>query len=248
MKKSILFALAGFGLGLGAPTGAFLYLWLFQNSSIPFHDCLVAQWVQNSFFYKYMLMGTCAVFALFGYVLGRYADIILIRDRRHSQEAQTDPLTGLGNHRFLHETFRTQYQNRKSDSDPISCLMVDLDFFKKVNDNYGHPFGDEVLEIFANLIEKVIRPGDIPTRYGGEEFMCVLPHCGKEEARQVAERVRQEMESYVFYFKKSQIRITVSIGVATDEGLKKDYKDLIRLADRALYRAKEQGRNRVAVV
>jgi len=245
MKKSFIFAWAGFGLGLGAPLGAFLLLWGSVGFAPRFQDAFAVQWISYHFFFEYMLVGTCLAFSLFGYYLGSYADMIRAQNRLLLAETQTDPLTGLGNHRYLHEAFQNQYQNRKSDAEPISCLMMDLDFFKKVNDTYGHPFGDEVLKAFAGLIKKAIRPGDIAARYGGEEFVCILPNCAKEEAVQVGERIREAMEKNVIYFKKVPVEITVSVGAATHNGKITNYQDLIRLADRALYRAKENGRNKV---
>jgi diguanylate cyclase (GGDEF)-like protein len=245
MKKSLVFALLGFVLGLGAPLGAFLLLWGSLNFVPPYPIFLETQWASYHLFYQYMLFGTCTAFSFFGYFLGRYADLIKTENRILLTETQTDPLTGLGNHRYLHESFKNQYQNRKLDLEPISCLMMDLDFFKKVNDSYGHPFGDEVLKGFARFIQKGIRPGDIAARYGGEEFVCILPNCGKEEAIGVAGRIRTLMENSVFYFKKTPVKITVSVGVATHDGKIKSYQDLIQLADRALYQAKENGRNQV---
>ena len=106
------------------------------------------------------------VFAFFGYFLGHYADGIRSKNRRLLVESQTDPLTGLGNHRYLHEAFHHQYQKRKSDSEPVSCFMMDLDFFKKVNDTYGHPFGEREIpkrqrsgEISAPSVAKTIVEG-----------------------------------------------------------------------------------------
>jgi diguanylate cyclase (GGDEF)-like protein len=248
MKKSFTFALAGFVIGLGAPLGAFLLLWREVRYTPTFHDFFAVQWDQYHFFYEYMLLGTSVVFAFFGYFLGHYADGIWSKNRRLLVESQTDPLTGLGNHRYLHEAFHHQYQKRKSDLEPVSCFMMDLDFFKKVNDTYGHPFGDEVLRIFAQVIRKTIRPGDIAARYGGEEFVCILPNCGTEEAVKVAERIREAMGTHVIFFKKIPVKITVSVGVATMKGISPHYHDLVRLADQALYQAKENGRNRVATL
>ncbi len=248
MRKSFIFALIGFVIGLGAPLGAFLILWSGAHYASSFQDFWVFQWNQYHFFYEYMLLGTSLVFAIFGYVLGRYADKISSENSSLLIESQTDSLTNLGNHRYLHEAFRHQYQNRKSDLEPISCLMMDLDFFKKVNDTYGHPFGDEVLKAFAALIKKIVRPNDIAARYGGEEFICILPSCAKEEAAAVAERLRGGMENTVTYFGKTPVKITVSVGVATDYGVMTDYQDLIKSADKALYQAKGSGRNKVVSI
>jgi diguanylate cyclase (GGDEF)-like protein len=248
MKKSVTFALLGFGLGACAPLGAFLLLWWHVRFAPAPSDFFTLQWNLYHFFYEYMLVGTSVVFAFFGYFLGNYADRIWSKNRRLLVESQTDPLTGLGNHRYLHEAFHHQCQKRKSDSEPVSCFMMDLDFFKKVNDTYGHPFGDEVLRVFSYLIKKTIRPGDIAARYGGEEFVCILPNCGKEEAVGVAERIREVMENHEVHFKKTPVKITVSIGVATQVGISANYHELVRLADKALYQAKNSGRNKVIAV
>ena len=248
MKKSFTFALTGGVLGLGAPLGAFFYSWVCCPPAEKFPNFLQRQWNQDGFFYIYMLVGTCLSYSLFGFVLGRYTDKIRGENKVLSKEALTDPLTGLGNHRFLQEEFQKQYRDRRTSAEAISCLMMDLDLFKKVNDTYGHPFGDVVLSIFAQIIRKGLRPGDIATRYGGEEFMCILPRCGKDEALQVGERVRREMEKYVFYFQDHPVHVTVSVGAATHAGREMGYQNLIQLADQALYQAKSKGRNRVAAV
>jgi len=248
MKKSITFALLGFGLGSCAPLGAFLLLWRQVQFTSALNDFFTLEWNQYHFFYEYMLVGTSVVFAFFGYFLGNDVDKIQSKNRRLLVESQTDPLTGLGNHRYLHEAFHHQYQKRKSDSEPISCLMMDLDFFKKVNDTFGHPFGDEVLRVFAHVIKKTIRPGDIAARYGGEEFVCILPNCNKGEAIKVAERVRETMENHTISFKKTPVKITVSVGAATEAGISANYHELVRLADKALYQAKESGRNKVVSI
>lgn len=201
MKKSFTFALWGFAFGLGAPLGALWMLWIGAGFDQAFYDFFRTQWILNHFFYSYMLVGTCSVFSAFGSILGSYADKLHSKNLILLAQTQTDPLTGLGNHRYLHEAFHHQYQNRKSDSEPLSCLMMDLDFFKKVNDSYGHPFGDKVLKSFAESVKMTLRPGDVAVRYGGEEFVCLLPNCGQEEAVKVAERIREAVEKARFFSK-----------------------------------------------
>lgn len=246
MRRSYLFALLGLALGTGAPVGAFVLYWATHDGKwMDFWQMVVAQETHNEFFYTYMLLGTSFFFSLFGFSLGRYTDIIRLQNQKLSRQALTDPLTGLGNHRFLHQAFQEHYRNRRSDSAPVSCLMMDLDLFKKVNDTYGHPFGDEVLRGFAGIVKKVVRPGDVAARYGGEEFLCILPNCGPEEAGQVAERIRQETEKHLFLCHQKAVPVTISAGTATHPGGSGDYKQLIEEADEALYRAKAGGRNRV---
>ncbi len=244
MRKSRFLALIGLLLGLGSPLGAILMR--ATLSPLPFPLFLSQEWATLQPLYIYMLMGTCAAFALFGYGVGREEDTLIIKDIGLKKEVLTDPLTGLGNHRFLHDAFKVEFRRHVASRRPISCVMMDLDFFKRVNDNYGHPFGDFVLRQFAVLLRKCIRKGDVATRYGGEEFLCILPNCGKEEARAVAERIRGETEHHVFLNGRRRVKITVSLGLITSyksSGL--NYRRLIQLSDQALYEAKRKGRNRV---
>lgn len=239
MRKSYLFALAGLLLGICAPLGALLWFCTTSHPIIPLPSFILQVWAGNSFFFNYMLVGTSLVFALFGYFIGQKEDVLL-------KEVLTDPLTGLGNHRFLHDVFKIEFRKHMSTRQPLSCLMMDLDRFKNVNDTYGHPFGDVVLKHFAALVKKSIRQGDTATRYGGEEFLCILPNCDKEEARAVSERIRHTIESYSFAHQEKKVRITVSVGTVTGyERTGTNYRHLIVLADQALYEAKRRGRNRV---
>ena len=246
MRKAFLFTLIGILLGLGAPVGALVLLWYLPHAPVTPSDFLVSAWREHSFFLTYMLVGTILVFGTFGFFTGRDEDRVLRRNRRLTDQVLTDPLTGLGNHRFLHESFYVEFRKHMSSHQPISCLMMDLDHFKAVNDTYGHPFGDYVLTHFARIIKQSIREVDTAARYGGEEFLCILPNCDIKEAKMVAERVRTKTENYLFVKKDSKVRITVSVGTATSyRNSKTNYKQLIGLADQALYSAKHRGRNRV---
>ncbi len=129
----------------------------------------------------------------------------------------------------------------------FSLLMIDVDNFKKVNDEYGHPAGDAVLKELARIIKETVRTVDVVGRYGGEEFVAVLPHTAHELAVETAERVRRRIQEQVFLAGESKIHVTVSVGVASYPSAKVDSPStLIREADQALYRAKEAGRDRVA--
>jgi two-component system cell cycle response regulator len=193
-----------------------------------------------------MLLGTCLAFGLFGYFTGRDEDRVLLKNRLLKDETLTDPLTGLGNHRFLHDVLKVEFRRHLETSRPLTCLMMDLDRFKGVNDTFGHPFGDKVLRAFASIIRRSIREGDVAARYGGEEFLCVLPDCDREQARRVAERIRTATEGHPFHHGRRRVRVTVSVGVVTSyESGGLNYRHLINLADRALYEAKHQGRNQV---
>lgn len=244
MRKSYFFALLGFTLALGAPLGILVLRAL--SSPLPAPTFLLQEWPEHDFFYLYMLVGTCLAFSLFGFLLGRQTDLLLNENLQLSDEVLTDPLTGLGNHRFLHDTFQVEFRRHKKNRLPISCLMLDLDHFKHINDTYGHPFGDYVLKHFASILRKNIRAGDTAARYGGEEFLCILPNCSKEEVGIVGERIRKATENHIFSHKKEAVKVTVSLGAVTSyESSGLNYRQLIALSDRALYDAKHKGRNQL---
>src|SRR6202008_3547847 len=129
----------------------------------------------------------------------------------------------------------------------FSVLMIDVDHFKRINDAHGHPAGDAVLREMAQLLRETLRRVDSLGRYGGEEFVAVLPHTSPDEARQTAERIRHQVQQRRFHAGESEVRISVSVGMATCPAPGIDSPAaLLRAADKALYRAKEAGRNRVA--
>jgi diguanylate cyclase (GGDEF)-like protein len=150
-----------------------------------------------------------------------------------------DALTGLGNRRFLCEALERDLYNVNRYQGTLSLLMLDIDFFKKYNDSYGHLEGDKLLAKVGAILRKVLRSGDLPVRYGGEEFVVLLPQTDSEAAGRAAERIRAAIEQ--------ETTVTVSLGVATVSGRQCDAELLIERADQALYRAKEAGRNRVEI-
>jgi len=133
---------------------------------------------------------------------------------------------------------------------PFSLVMIDIDHFKKINDTWGHPAGDAILRELGALMRENFRKLDVPVRYGGEEFACLLPETPLEEAIQVAERFRIVVEQNAFRHGRQRIPVTVSLGVAAVGGGPNadtmTAEDLLRFADRALYQAKQNGRNRIA--
>ncbi len=159
--------------------------------------------------------------------------------------ATTDGLTGLTNHRSFQERFEDLLMRAARHGHKVALLLCDVDFFKKVNDNYGHPMGDEVLRRVARVLQEVPRKIDIPCRYGGEEFAVLLDNVDVTQARAVAERIRIEISKVVVDTDKGPLSVTESIGVACfpDDG--GDRATLIERADLALYHAKHTGRNRV---
>lgn len=160
--------------------------------------------------------------------------------------SNTDPLTHLFNRRCLMENLTKELERSARTNTPLSLLMVDIDHFKKVNDTFGHQQGDVVLQALADLLRAHLRQYDVPSRFGGEEFSLVLPQTDLVQAAHVAERQRQAAAELSFAGQLKDLKITVSIGVATFPGGNvKTVDDLIREADYALYNAKREGRNRV---
>jgi diguanylate cyclase (GGDEF)-like protein len=159
------------------------------------------------------------------------------------EQATTDGLTGLVNHRTFQERFAAMLGRAERHEFPVSLLLTDIDHFKKVNDTYGHPTGDEVLRRVAAILKASARKIDIVARYGGEEFACVLEATDRAGARQLAERIRQEVEQQTFPSSKGSFKATLSIGIACTEDAR-DKTEIIARADQSLYAAKHGGRNR----
>ena len=160
--------------------------------------------------------------------------------------ALTDPLTGLQNRRSLFELGRIEFARSGRADRPFSCLMLDLDHFKQINDNYGHPIGDQVLQQVAQCSRKSIREVDLIGRYGGEEFLIFLPETDLLTALRVAERLRASIDKTPIKLADQEVHITVSIGVSRRDDNTLQLETLIARADQALYVAKYKGRNQVA--
>lgn len=159
-----------------------------------------------------------------------------------------DSLTGLNVHIRIKQLLKKEMIRAAVYNTPLSVLMIDVDYFKKFNDNYGHPAGDEVLRKIAYIIKTSIRDSDYAGRYGGEEFIIVLPSCDKENAIKIAKRLNDKVSDYPVFYNGIELYVTVSIGVANypiDTMNINEPENLIQLADKALYSAKSNGRNRV---
>ncbi len=164
-------------------------------------------------------------------------------------QAIRDPLTGLYNRRYLMETIEHEFSQARRKERPFGLLMIDLDYFKRFNDDYGHDTGDFVLSEFGRLVKLVTRKEDIACRYGGEEFIVLLPDTGYEGTRQVAAKVMSTIREHDFIFNnRSHGPITVSIGAVNFPAYGESPEDLLRQADSALYEAKRGGRDRVIFV
>ena len=159
--------------------------------------------------------------------------------------ATTDGLTGLTNHRTFQQRFAEMLERAQRHNGKVALLLCDIDHFKKVNDGFGHPIGDEVLRRVAKVLQEVPRKIDIPARYGGEEFVIALDNVDIAQARAVAERIRIEISKVVVETEKGPLSVTESIGIAGFPEDGRDRETLIERADLALYHAKHTGRNRV---
>ncbi len=162
--------------------------------------------------------------------------------------ATTDGLTGLFNHRKFHEELDRELKRHERSGRPLSLCLCDIDFFKKINDTYGHPAGDAVLKGVAGIIKDTLRSTDIAARYGGEEFAIILIDSLLNDAKKIAERLRRDVESCKFSYRGTNIKVTLSIGIATSSSSERIPKAvLIERADKALYYAKQSGRNRTVL-
>jgi diguanylate cyclase (GGDEF)-like protein len=161
--------------------------------------------------------------------------------------AYRDGLTGVYNHRYFQKVFKTEIERAVRYKHPVSLLMLDIDFFKKVNDTYGHTVGDDILRDVSAVFVRLVRNCDIVARYGGEEFTIILPDTGATGAKVLSQRLRRGVEQEKFDSGGQLISVTISIGISsTDmEGMDPTRASLIECSDQALYKAKENGRNRV---
>jgi two-component system, cell cycle response regulator len=176
----------------------------------------------------------------------RYTERLRDNVQLSIEAAITDALTGLYNRRYMETHVGTLVDQALSRGKPLSVLILDIDYFKSINDTHGHDAGDDVLQDFAIRIRKSIRGIDLACRYGGEEFVVVMPETDMAVATMVAERLRRRIASEPFAIQKGActIEVTISIGIAA-LGPNDDAAAVIKRADQALYRAKRDGRNRV---
>lgn len=253
----VLYPILGFFLGLGSPVGAFLLRFWRAD------PLLKGLWIRselsyNADFYAYMAVGTITAFVAFGYVLGRLSERQRVRNRLLRARVEelhlksvTDGLTGAFSHAYLRETLAIEIERARRHRRPLSVLILDLDDFKKLNDTHGHLFGDRVLKEVTETVSMSIRHEDVLGRYGGEEFLVIMPGADAEVARRVAERIRRAVErAGVLDVRRRDssepVRTTLSIGAATYAGeAPLDAAAFIDRADRGLYEAKNGGKNRV---
>lgn len=161
------------------------------------------------------------------------------------EEAIQDHLTGLYNRRYLHEILRHALPHAEQEQSNIAFILFDIDYFKKLNDTYGHAIGDEVLRAFSKTLQENIRKGDILFRFGGEEFLLLISDATREDVTRRVDALRLIVAASFFVSADTSIRVTISAGIATFPEDDRTMDALFKVADRRLYRAKEAGRNRI---
>ena len=172
-------------------------------------------------------------------------EVIEEKNRELEILATRDSLTGCLNRRSFFQIYKEHFLQAQREGIPLSVLMVDIDHFKKVNDNHGHPVGDKVIKLVAGVLQAMSQPSDIVGRYGGEEFAFSLPGVGLEDGLQLAERVKEKVATLPYSEDLPFDTLTVSVGVACFSLGLDDHTELLDQADRGLYKAKQTGRNRV---
>jgi diguanylate cyclase (GGDEF)-like protein len=176
-------------------------------------------------------------------------NFVYFKDKRHYKtlldEAIRDGLTGLFGHKYFMQKLEEEIERSKKSLSPLSLLMIDIDYFKKFNDTFGHLEGDMILTGLADVFKRIPREVDLAARYGGEEFVILLPDTRKENAKILAEKLL----SHAKKINPSNGVVTISIGIGCFDGKSKDFtkEDLVRISDSALYRAKAAGRDRVEI-
>jgi diguanylate cyclase (GGDEF)-like protein len=164
-----------------------------------------------------------------------------------SKQATHDPLTGLFNRRYLDQILYGELAHALQSGSFVGILMADVDHFKQINDRYGHKAGDIMLQSLGELMKSCVRTGDIVCRYGGEEFVIIMPGASEQTVRKRAEEIRSKFQELCLVFEGHEIHATISLGAAIFPLHGSDVDEVFVHADRAMYRAKQEGRNRVVV-
>ena len=188
----------------------------------------------------------CLVFAMSAALAGFYRRTILIAESRLRKQATQDPLTGLNNRSHFDALAAQALARSLAEGTPVAVLLCDVDHFKRINDQHGHAVGDEVLVAMARVLAGSLRNEDVLARWGGEEFLALMPGCPLDQAAATAERIRAAIEAAPLDVGQGPVALTMSFGVAQVHGAE-DLQAAIARADRALYRSKHAGRNRVSM-
>jgi diguanylate cyclase (GGDEF)-like protein len=242
----------GFALGLGAPAGWLLLRALTSGGGMDL-EWFGSEYAAHGSFYIYLTLTTPAVFALFGTFLGGLTDrlraqqnALLKLSAELERRSITDELTGVHNRHHLTREIDKEIERSVRHGHPLSGIMIDIDDFKGINDRFGHTAGDRALRDIAHLLQTAVRSIDTVGRYGGDEFVVLLPESGPEGARVVADRILREVRQYRLPTDHGPVPVTVSAGIVSFA----DAGTLTRTAffdriDRSLFQAKFLGKNRV---
>jgi len=233
LKKRKKRLVQGMFLGLGAPLGWAVIV--FAGGFFNMADARYQVWI-----FIYMLVGSMIVFGAFGYITGR-------NEERFAALSLVDHLTGLYNPRYFHERVKQEFALAKRHGAPLTLILLDLDHFKKVNDTHGHQVGDLVLAEVARTVARTVRVGDTVARVGGEEFSVIMPKTDSLGGRDLAERIRLAVKENIVQLPSGgEISVKVSLGVSGMDRVRAETSsELFAAVDKALYEAKESGRDRV---
>ena len=177
--------------------------------------------------------------------------LLLEKNEKLDYLARHDELTGIYNRRYFMDLAQVEVEKRNCTANNIMLVLIDIDRFKQVNDTYGHPAGDRVIQEFVTTLKKGIRNGDYIARWGGEEFILLLPNTSMPEAKQISNRLREMIEETVIEFEDFLVQATASFGLSeidcSEGNFITSFSKAYSLADKALYKAKESGRNKIVV-
>ena len=192
-------------------------------------------------FYANLFILTISFFGLLFTINETKKNNVLIN--KLSNEAMHDGMTGLLNHKFFEKRLKEEIERSERYEQNFSLLFLDLDKFKRINDTYGHQFGDYVLKQTSKIIQKSVRNIDVVSRYGGEEFSVILVNANRIDAQKTAERIRKEIELNEFIDGNIKEKLTISIGIGIYPADANNFNGIISFSDRKMYRAKNDGRN-----
>ena len=250
----VICAVIGVCLGFGAPLGALFLGAIFSGqTSLSWMNREVSA---HSFYYVYMTLATPLIFSAFGFYVGYFIDHAFLQkvsleniNSQLKQQSITDDASGLYNHRYVILEIDKELERAVRYQRPFSGMMIDIDDFKQFNDKYGHLVGDKILKEVATVLTESVRRIDILGRYGGGEFIIILPEANKQAAMTIAERIHKNINQYLFKVEvphNLMMSITVSVGLASFEPVKEvDKTYFIERIDQALLKAKALGKNRI---
>jgi len=239
----VIYPVVGLLLGILVPVGAFVIRFAF----IPdVHAAPLVDLDVHGFFYLYQLFGSCALFAVAGWIAGIRAEQLREAESFYHALSEHDALTGLFNARAFRNRYGRLLERAARTGSPLSLLLIDVDYLKTVNDMYGHTAGNKVLIHVASALREAKRAEDSAARWGGDEFAILLDGADADSALRVAESVLQKVKAKVVPFTRG-VTTTVTIGACTATHVTQE-TDLFAAADRALYQGKSEGRDRISAV